>query len=190
MNLWKILSRLSRNGRYRFFWETMNPLPTERLLDLGAGMGDMLECRYPWIDKIIAVDKVLWGGGTPILKNFLNISIIQSDGCLLPFRDEAFDIVFSNAVIEHVNDQQKFANEIQRVGRRYFVSTPNRWFPLETHSKLFFIHYLPSRIAWKIIPLLSKYKEETKLLSPRQMKKLFPNAKIVCRGLGIIAFHV
>src|SRR5262245_25250334 len=71
---------------------------------------------------------------------------VFADGCRLPFRDRSFDVVFSNSVIEHVGDarrQEEFAREIARVGVRYFVQTPNRWFPVEHHLLTPLIHFLP-----------------------------------------------
>ena len=66
------------------------------------------------------------------------------DGCSLPFPDKSFDIVFSNAVIEHIigdGKQAQFARELMRVGRSWFVTTPNYWFPLEPHYHLPFIQF-------------------------------------------------
>lgn len=76
--------------------------------------------------------------------------LVAADGCALPFSNRSFDIVFSNSVIEHVGaaeEQRRFATEVQRVGRRYWVQTPNRWFPLEPHLLTPFLHYLPR--AWQ-----------------------------------------
>jgi hypothetical protein len=65
------------------------------------------------------------------------------------FGDAEFDVVFSNSVLEHVGsveDQQRMAREIKRVGKRYFVQTPNRNFPIEPHFVFPFFHFLPQRI--------------------------------------------
>lgn len=116
---------------------------------------------------------------------------LAADGCLLPFRDRSFDWVFSNAVIEHVGDiskQQRFANEIQRVAAKgYFVTTPNRYFPLEPHALLPFYQFLsPSwqRRAIRFSPGYMREYEEIHLLSARHMRLLFPEATIVPTGFG------
>ena len=88
---------------------------------------------------------------------FLNIYQMESelphstcevgDGRRMPqFTDRQFDLVISNSVIEHVGnfrEQRRFAEEIQRVGTRYFVQTPNRRFPLELHFLLPLFQYFP-----------------------------------------------
>jgi len=73
---------------------------------------------------------------------------IKGDGCNLPFADEGFDIGYSNSTIEHLStfeNQQKFANEIRRVGKRIWVQTPSRWFWIEPHLITPWIHYLPKQ---------------------------------------------
>ena len=74
------------------------------------------------------------------------IAYVQGDACALPFADGAFDVVHSNAVIEHVGGrdrQEAFVREALRVGRRVFLTTPNRWFPIEVHTRLPLVHWLP-----------------------------------------------
>lgn len=69
---------------------------------------------------------------------------VQYAGGVFPFEDNEFDCVFSNAVIEHVGDddaQVQFVNEMLRVGRRVFFTTPNKYFPVESHTNVFFLHW-------------------------------------------------
>ncbi len=80
---------------------------------------------------------------------------VAGDGRRLPFRDGAFDVVFSNSVIEHVGDaesQRRFAREVARVGRGYWVQTPNRWFPVEQHLLTPLVHWLPKAWQRRIVP--------------------------------------
>src|SRR5258708_36283254 len=75
---------------------------------------------------------------------------VMADGLRLPFRDQAFDVVHSSAVIEHVGSlagQCAFVGECCRVARRaVFITTPNRWFPVEFHTVLPLVHWLPKEI--------------------------------------------
>ena len=110
--------------------------------------------RFEQEFSITGQTRILDVGGTPLNWRLLSaqpqITILNTtresvdarftwvwgDGRILPFRDQSFDIVFSNSVIEHVGDtssQQRFAAEIARVGKAYWVQTPNRLFPIEPH---------------------------------------------------------
>ena len=110
----------------------------------------------------------------------------------LPFDDGAFDIVFSNAVVEHVggrDNQRKLVSEALRVGRRVFLTTPNRRFPLEVHTRLPFVHWLPDAIAHRVYDALGKgFAKEIDLLSARAFESLFPGrVRIVNLGLTLVA---
>ena len=73
---------------------------------------------------------------------------MRADGRDLPFSDGEFDLGFSNAVVEHIAGgragQRRFVHELCRVSHSVFVTTPNRWFPLEVHTLLPFVHWLPA----------------------------------------------
>src|ERR1700734_2659596 len=78
-------------------------------------------------------------------------AIVLGDGTSLPFADRSFDLVFSNSVIEHVGSreqQAQFAAEGARLGKQYWVQTPNRYFPIEHHLWTPFVHWLPR--SWQV----------------------------------------
>ena len=132
---------------------------------------------------------------------------VVGDGRCLPFRDRSFDIVFSNSVIEHIStaeDQRRFADEVRRTGRAYWVQTPDRRFPIEPHLVTPFLHWLPkgARMAiarrftfWSLIERPSRDRwefyirhcsEEVRLLDARELQAIFPEAQIIReRFLGL-----
>jgi SAM-dependent methyltransferase len=68
------------------------------------------------------------------------------DARCLPWPDKSFDVVWSNAVIEHVaglEDQRRMAREILRAGEKWFVTTLNRWYPFEFHLRQSLVTWLP-----------------------------------------------
>lgn len=75
------------------------------------------------------------------------VRYIQANGLDLPFTDRSFDVVHSSAVLEHVGsfeNQVKFISECARVAKRSFcITTPNRYFPIEFHTVLPLVHWLP-----------------------------------------------
>ena len=106
--------------------------------------------------------------------------------------DGAFDIVFSNAVIEHVGGrerQRRFVSEAIRVGRRVFLTTPNRRFPIEVHTRLPFVHWLPDTLSHPVYRAVGKEPAtELNLLTRRSFESLFPGrVRIVSLGLTLVA---
>jgi len=126
--------------------------------------------------------------------------VVLGDGLRLPFRDRSFDLVFSNSVIEHVGDagaQAQFAAELARVGKQYWVETPNRGFPVEQHLWTPVVHWLPKAWQRRLVPrcslwaLLTKHTREERefyfrhyldsvhLLSEADLRALFPGAIVL-----------
>lgn len=108
------------------------------------------------------------------------------------FPDRSFDLVYSNAVIEHVGewaDQRLMAAEVMRVGRSWFIATPNRWFPFESHARMPFIGWLPHKMMQRSARVLSydhaarRYRsgviKNIRLLTGGEMKLSFPGTLIV-----------
>lgn len=127
------------------------PTPKMRILDVGAEADPHGEQQlqlidsYPWKNNMSAINISTDHIGF-IKKHYPDIDAVVGDACNLPWPDKHFDIVYSNAVIEHVGDferQKLMAAEIRRVAKRWFVTTPNRWFPFEFHLRLLLVTWLP-----------------------------------------------
>jgi hypothetical protein len=99
----------------------------------------------------------------------------------LPFRDSEVDIVISNAVVEHVcnrRQQAEFMSDLSCVAKAFFVTTPNRWFPVEHHTGLPLLHYLPGPLFRPLIrgaPLrLLDSEQHLNILTGRELLKILP----------------
>ena len=94
---------------------------------------------------------------TTIKNKFKCLNFILADARASNLKDNSFDIIHSNAVIEHVGsylEQKTFIKECYRIAKKnIFITTPNRFFPIEMHTKLPLIHLLPKKIFRKIISL-------------------------------------
>lgn len=185
-----------RKKRKRLFHQLIRLKPTQRILDVG-GYHDFwfsMDCANP----VTCLNLNVPHTSEPLPAQF---TYIRADARYLPYRDAEFEVIFSNSVIEHLgtyNNQKDFANEIRRVGKSYWVETPNRWFPVEPHFITPFIHYLPVRIQKSLLRFtvwgfvirptkaqVSSYLSEIRLLTENEMRELFPEAKIyVERFLG------
>ena len=123
----------------------------------------------------------------PNIKNF-----IVGDGTNTNFKDMSFDIVHSNATLEHVgsyNNQIAFVKEAWRVSKKHvFIQTPNRFYPIDFHTNLPLIHWLPKKIHRKILKFIGlnfySTEENLNLLSESNLinicKKLnIKNIKII-----------
>lgn len=181
------LHRRSRENKHRLFMELMRPRATARILNVGAtggnlGLQEQFECWYPHRERVT-------GGGPNFEEvadyraSFSAVTAVAFDGCALPFADRSFDIVYSNAVLEHLpgmNLVARFAGEVQRVGRGWFVATPNFWYPIEPHYHLPLVQFMSPAQQRKLVTRLGMTPyEHLRLLRKRELRSLFPSSSIV-----------
>jgi hypothetical protein len=177
----------NRRRKLALFMETMRPGPETRVVDVGVGdtgfgtepgvaaSHNFFEALYPWPERITAVSDVPLPN---FAREFPTVRTVTASGTELPFEDDAFDVAFSNAVVEHVGSeegQRQFVAELCRVAPRVFLSTPNRWFPVETHTLVPFVHWLPRPAADRAFAAFRRDNwERVQLLSKRRLLELFP----------------
>jgi SAM-dependent methyltransferase len=164
-----------------------------RVLDVGGTIE--IWRMAPVMPRVVLLNQAFW----PHQREGAE-GVIIGDGTRLPFADRSFDLVFSNSVIEHVGDaaaQARFAAEVARVGKGYWVQTPNRFFPVEQHMWTPFVHWLPRSwqrailrhfSVWRLVTkhnaaerefYVHHYLETIRLLSAPELGAFFPGAAIV-----------
>jgi hypothetical protein len=182
-----LASRLSlrvRRAMFQRFMDLMRPTPDCTVLDLGvtADTGNpesnYFEQWYPHKHRIVCAgveDALHLPQAYPGVTT-RRIAAHQP----LPFADGQFDVVFSNAVVEHAGSRRQqrfFIDEALRVARRFFITTPNRWFPVEVHTALPVVHYLPARLHRRVLSAIRlpywASEDHLNLLDARAFRGLF-----------------
>lgn len=178
-----------RAKRWERFRRMIAPHVEDTVLDVGGNFSD-------WNGRKNLVSQVdllnLTKSEIPPLENSPLMRSFAGDGRHLPFPDRSYDIVYSNSVIEHVGewkDQQRFAEEALRVGKRLWVQTPAKECPVEPHFLGLFLHWFPRRwhvplARWtSVVGLtgaadLHSIASTTRLLTKKEFVKLFPSCEI------------
>jgi hypothetical protein len=183
-----------RRKRFLLFKLYLDAIPRPvKILDIGGTLNfwDMME-----FDKEEGVEIWLLNVSSKPIVSSMFKSISGDARDLSRFDDDSFDIVFSNSVIEHVgdiDDQKRMADEVKRIGKSYYVQTPNRFFPIEPHFLCPFIQFLPLSLRCFLIthfPVARgkrvkdrqkaiDWVNSIKLLTGKELKKLFPEARII-----------
>ena len=173
------LARRARAKRRRLYLDLMRPAAGESVLDIGCGSVGLATLGVP--GRVTGVDH----GDRP---GYPGEHFVRADARSLPFGDAEFAVAYSNSLVEHLPpaDRDRVAAEISRVGRRLFVQTPNRWFPIEPHALLPFVHWLPRTIGRRLwrLGVTGEPFDDIQLLSARDMRRLFPGAEIVRERVG------
>ncbi len=187
-----------RNIRFKYFEQKIQHLKRPlTILDIGGLESYWVNSGFAKNpDYFITILNV-----APQQTDHLNFIPVVGDATdLKNFKDKEFDIVFSNSVIEHLHykeNQIKMANEVQRVGKYYFIQTPNKHFPIEPHYVLPFFQYMPDALQYFILTktklsrlqkwdkgFARQYINEIRLLTHQDMRDLFPNSTLFLEKFG------
>ena len=206
MSIFTRLSKISRIRKLELFNKLMNPTKEMRILDVGAEISPNSECNlqfidcYPWKNNVSAIN--LSSEHISLIKQYYpEVDVRVGDACNLPWEDKHFDIVYSNAVIEHLGNferQKKMATEIMRIGKSWFVTTPNRWYPFEFHMRLPFVTWLPRNGYIRFGQVISynhmkrKYmagirRDDLRLMTAKDLKHCFPTSRIIKQRVTFMA---
>lgn len=206
MSWFTSLSKVSRRRKLGLFYRTFQPNEYTRILDVGAEInptgerGLQLIDTYRWKHNLTALN-LSKDHICQIKRHYPQIEAVVGDACHLPWPDKYFDVVYSNAVIEHVGDyerQKQMAREIMRVGKRWFVCTPNRWYPFEFHLRLPLVTWLAGD-AYLHAARVLRYDHvrrrytfvnpmaDFRLMSFREMKSCFSNSRIIKQRVTFMA---
>jgi len=182
-----------RRKRFAFLEALLKPLARPvRILDVGGAMGFWQNLDYGRLGPVhITLLNVFEQANLPPAFT----SRVGDARSLKNCSPGDYDVVVSNSVIGHVGsfaDQTRMADEIQRIGRRYFVQTPNHYFPLDWRTLIPFFQLLPARQqAWWVhhcaitsFGRISPYSKAlawvacVRNLTHSELKTLFPEARI------------
>jgi ubiquinone/menaquinone biosynthesis C-methylase UbiE len=139
-----------RRRMFDMFMQRFAPAPQESVLDIGVtsdrtyAASNYFEQFYPYKASVTAAGL---DDASFLESLYPGVKFISADVLAMPFQDASFDLVHSAAVLEHVGslaNQKKMVADCLRVARRgIFLTTPNRWFPIEFHTQLPLVHWLP-----------------------------------------------
>ena len=171
----------SRSRKLMQFYKFLKPKDNDKILEVGvanheySSVDNFLIKKYPYPENITVLSI---GDLSEFQKKYPAVKAITYDGKLFPFENKTFDITHSNAVIEHVGhfeEQRLFLKEIVRVSKRGMISTPNKYFPIEIHTRVPLLHLCPKNIFEKYLNLIGKSwatGDYMNLLSKKEIDKL------------------
>ncbi len=183
------ISGKSRTTKWLQFLDWSKTTASTTIIDIGVNTHEysendnLLERLYSYPENITAVG--LESDWAEFQTRYPKVKTQTADGTKLPFADESFDIAYSNAVIEHVGTREQqiaFLREMKRIARRGYLTTPNRLFPIEVHTRTPLLHILLSKRSfdWFLQKISKGWATGTymNLLSEEELCSLLQEAEI------------
>lgn len=209
-SLAKRYSARQRGERAKAFLDRMIPTESDRIVDIGGSDGSHFHQFFPHLENVVIADIIPERLERTKSRYGYDTVLLSPTEERLPFDDDEFDIVFCSSVIEHVTGpkdwaryvrswsefaataegyQRRFASELTRIGKSYWVQTPNRHFPIEPHSLLPMpVLWIPRHLSisisrrWVKTPLWDFHP-----LTTQDMAGFFPDAEFYEeRSLGFV----
>jgi SAM-dependent methyltransferase len=204
----------ARAARAAVFRQAFRVTENTRIIDIGSEDGSAIAAVLEGtgaLPRNVYIADIDAGRVRAGAQKYGFVPVVIPESGRLPFSDGFFDIVYCSSVIEHVTvpkaevwrakgasfrrraeaSQRAFAQEIRRLGKAYFVQTPNRWFPIESHTWLPLVGFVPRAVQLATINVSNRFwikstQPDWHLLTARDMRMLFPDAEIHHeRALGL-----
>ena len=198
LNILRFFFRFTRKRRMRRFERLIRPTDETTVLDVG---GTALNWQFVSArPQVVLLNVAPPEAADTASRQF---TFVAGDGRALEYGEGAFDLVYSNSVIEHLGtfeEQQRMASEVRRVGRKLWIQTPARSFPIEPHLLTPLVHWLSRDTQRKLLRNFSVWGwlrrpsrqevdavvDEVRLLTRKEVQRLFPDCPLVTeRFLGI-----
>jgi len=154
-----------RRRMFNIFMQTVMPRPQARVADFGVSghrdhpVHQFFESLYPYPDHVTAIGQTSEDGAW-YSEAFPGLRYLEADLRFIPLPDNYFDAGLCNAVVEHAgtrDEQAALVQEVCRVCRAVVFTTPNRGFPVELHTFLPLIHWLPNAIFHRVLRALGNH---------------------------------
>jgi hypothetical protein len=171
-----------RHQMFDEFMRRLEPRATDTALDIGVtsdrtySVSNYFEALYPFKAQITAAGL---GDASFLETDYPGLTYVQANAIDMPFDDRSFDLAHSSAVVEHVGsfeNQRQMIRECVRVARRgVCITTPNRWFPIEFHTQIPLVHWLPPPTSRAVMRRLGygffAEEENLNLMSTGQLRR-------------------
>lgn len=182
----------AREKMYNVFWQAIKPQKADTIVDIGVSPDQNLaesnffEKLYPFKENLTVVS--IEDCSFLVEKYGLKKYVQNNPKEAFPFSDNYYDILFCNVVLEHVGsrqDQEFFLKECFRIAKNVFITTPNRYFPVEMHTFIPFLHWLPWNVFQKAVQIVKGEKgifwsdiNNLNLLGKRDIEQILSKVKI------------
>jgi Methyltransferase domain len=185
-----------RRGRWEMLLEQFPDIADMRVLDLGGRAESWRRAPVTPVE-VCVVNLEPLSGNPPD-----GVEEVQGNACELPpaVTERSFDLVFSNAVLEHVGghaNRVAFAASVNRMAPRHWVQTPYRYFPVEPHWIFPLFQHLPVAVRvqvsqrWQLMHSPSANRADAldavlnvELVSLTEMRYYFPQSTILRERIG------
>lgn len=201
MGIFRKFSRISRIRKNHLFQKLLQEIPDAKILDIGSEIGEkdfFFIDSHPYKHNITSIN-ISPEHVNKIKETYPEVTASVGDARSLEFPDNYFDVVYSNAVIEHVGDledQFKMASEVMRVGKNWFITTPNRFFPFEFHMRLPLVTWLPHKVmhwfgshcGYNHVhrKYMSGNRYYVRLVTPTGFKRMFPGSCVIQQRVTVM----
>jgi hypothetical protein len=186
------ISHKSRKKKFDLLFSYLKPTASDKILEVGVAseeyspIDNYLIKNYPYRRNITALGL---GDLSKFRKNYPDVSTVSYDGKTFPFKDKEFDIAHSNAVIEHVGSiraQENFLKEMVRVAKRGMITTPNKHFPIELHTKVPMLHWLAKEKFDSFLKVIGKSWASGEYMCLLERKDF----EMLARKSGLTNYHI